>query len=139
MLPAIDSEALSVFTEVRRGQHEQGAGAPRSGDATGGECCRRPTERRYASARRFGGSGVMGLGMQIGDEHDGYDDDDEDEDDDKKKVDDGDEDDEEDEDDDDDEDEDTLQVRPGAVIRPRAVILSPSTSLRVNSAKDLPT
>ena len=65
----------------------------------------------------------MGLGMQIG-----YDDDDEDEDDDKKKVEDGDEDDEE--DDDDDEEEDTLQVRPRAVIGPRAVILS--------AAKDLP-
>jgi len=41
--PDADNGYLESKTTIRRRRHEQGAGAPRSGDATGRDCRRTPT------------------------------------------------------------------------------------------------
>jgi len=47
------------------GRHEQEAGAPRSGDATGRDCRQTPTVAMLESRHRYGGGGVS----QLTDEH----------------------------------------------------------------------
>src|SRR5450756_1670311 len=53
------------FQQLHAGRHEQEAGTPRSGDATGRDCRRPPTVATFELRRRNGGGGGMSLDLPL--------------------------------------------------------------------------